>query len=99
MSFFDNWKVIQDYAEKQQLSTASQAAFYAILGEFAKADWAEEIELTDRGLMRLTQIRSTKTIADVKSRLKLSGLIDFKNNKYFGTTYKLVQLAETAWND
>ena len=99
MSFFDNWKIFRDCAEKQHLSTASQATFYAILGEFAKADWSEKIELTDNELMRLTQIRSRQTIADAKSRLKLSGLIDFKTNKHYGTTYKLVQLADTAWNN
>lgn len=99
MSFFDNWKEFLIRAERQHLSTASQAAFYWIIAKFNAAHWAEEIELSDRELMRLTQIRSTKTITDVKSRLKLSGLIDFRTSKYYGTTYKLVQLASTSWND
>ena len=99
MGFFENWKVFKDCAEKQHLSTACQAAFYAIIGKFNDANWAEEIELTDSELMRLTQIRSSKTIADVKSRLKLSGLIDFRTSKHYGTTYKLVQLASAAWSE
>lgn len=99
MSFFDNWKEFLIRAERQKLSTASQAAFYWIIAKFNAAHWAEEIELSDRELMRLTQIRSTKTITDVKSRLKLSGLIDFRTSKYYGTTYKLVQLASTSWDD
>lgn len=99
MSFFDNWKEFLIRAERQKLSTASQAAFYWIIAKFNAAHWAEEIELSDRELMRLTQIRSTKTITDVKSRLKLSGLIDFRTSKHYGTTYKLVQLAMSSWSD
>ncbi len=99
MSFFDNWKEFLIRAERQKLSTASQAAFYWIVAKFNAAHWADEIELSDNELMRLTRIRSTKTIADAKSRLKLAGLIDFKTSKYYGTTYKLVQLASTSWND
>lgn len=99
MSFFDNWKEFCRLAERQKLSTACQAAFYWIIAKFNEADWAEEIELTDRELQRLTQIRSSKTITDVKSRLKLSGLIDFRTSKYYGTTYRLVQLASTSWSN
>lgn len=98
MSFFENWKAFLVAAERQKLSTASQAAFYWIIAKFNEANWVEEIELSDRELMRLTQIRSTKTITDVKSRLKLSGLIDFRTSKYYGTTYKLVQLASSSWS-
>ena len=97
MSFFENWKAFLVAAEKQRLSTASQAAFYWIIAKFNAANWAEEIDLSDRELMRLTQIRSTKTITDAKSRLKLSGLIDFRTSKHYGTTYKLVQLATAPW--
>lgn len=99
MGFFENEKEFRNRAVRQKLSTACQAAFYAIIGKFNDANWAEEIELTDSELMRLTQIRSTKTIADVKSRLKLSGIIDFRTSKHYGTTYKLVQLASTAWSE
>lgn len=99
MGFFENWKEFCNLAERQKLSTACQASFYWIIKKFNDANWAEEIELTDRELMRLTQIRSGKTITDVKSRLKLSGIIDFRTSKYYGTTYKLVQLASTSWNN
>lgn len=99
MGFFENWKEFCNLAERQKLSTACQASFYWIIKKFNDANWAEEIELTDRELMRLTQIRSGKTITDVKSRLKLSGIIDFRTSKYYGTTYKLVQLASTSWDN
>ena len=99
MSFFDNWKEYLIRAERERHSTACQAAYYWIIAKFNEAHWAEEINLTDSELMRLSQIRSSKTIADVKSRLKLSGLIDFRTSKYYGTTYKLVQLASTSWSD
>ena len=99
MSFFDNWKEYLNRAKREKHSTACQAAFYWIIAKFNEAHWADEITLTDSELMSLTQIRSTKTIADVKSRLKLSGVIDFRTSKYYGTTYKLVQLASTSWSE
>lgn len=99
MGFFENEREFRKRAEGQKLPTACQAAFYVIIGKFNDAGWAEEIDLSDSELMRLTQIRSSKTIADVKSRLKLSGIIDFRTSKYYGTTYKLVQLASTAWSE
>ena len=63
------------------------------------AKWARDVDCKDSELQRLTNIRSSKTIADAKSRLKLEGLIDFKTNCYYGTTYTLVQLASVSWSD
>lgn len=99
MSFFENWKNFRIRADKENLSPACKVIFYELLGQFNDAFWAEEISLKDSELMRLTQIRSRQTIADAKSRLKLSGLIDFTTSKYSGTTYKLVQLASTSWSE
>ena len=99
VGFFENWKEFQVRAERQNLSTACQAAFYWIIAKFNEAHWGEEIKLKDSELMRLAGIRSNRTMADVKSRLKLVGLIDFEASKHYGTKYKLVQLASTAWSE
>ena len=99
MGFFENWKVFRTRAEQQKLSPACQAVFYAIIGKFNDAKWARDVDCKDSELQRLTNIRSSKTIADAKSRLKLEGLIDFKTNCYYGTTYTLVQLASVSWSD
>ena len=99
MSFFENWKEFRIRAEKQNLSPACKVIYYELLGKFNDAFWTDEISLTDNELMRLTRIRSRQTIIDAKSRLKLSGLIDFTTSKYSGTTYKLVQLASTSWSE
>ena len=99
MGFFENWKVFRTRAEQQKLSPACQAVFYAIIGKFNDAKWARDVDCKDSELQRLTNIRSSKTIADAKSRLKLEGLIDFKTNCYYGTTYTLVQLAPVSWSD
>lgn len=89
--FFEYWKHFHAVSESHNLSSFARLIYYRLLEEFNKKHWElTEIQLTDRDVQRMTNIRSLKSIVDAKSELNRVNLMRITNRKNKPTIYELL---------
>lgn len=89
MEFFDGWHVLNASLNESDLTAPTQLVMYKLFYMFDARRFPENLLVSDRELMDVTNIKSTRSIVEARRRLKNVGLIDFTTCAGKPTTYRL----------
>lgn len=77
-TFFDNLDAFLNLKQRRLFSASVQATYFAILTEFYRQGFPQEISMTVRELGEKAGLKSSETVHVAKNILKNNGLIDFQ---------------------
>ena len=87
-TLIDYFKAFHSMKETLRLSAGSQAVYFSILGEFNRARFPEQLNISTRELKALAGLKSTNAVFENRNVLKNKKLIDFQTEGGI-TTYTL----------
>lgn len=87
-TLIDYFNGFQSLKSSRHFSAGVQATYYAILAEFNRQRYPEQLELSTRDLQRLAGLKSVSSTHEARNILKNNKLIDF-HTKSYTTLYQL----------
>jgi len=87
-TLIDYFNGFQSLKNSRHFSAGVQATYYAILAEFNRQRYPEQLELSTRDLQRLAGLKSVSSTHEARNILKNNKLIDF-HTKSYTTLYQL----------
>lgn len=87
-TLIDYFNGFQSLKQSRHFSAGVQSAYFAILAEFNRQRYPEQVELSTRDLQRLAGLKSVSSTHEARNILKNNKLIDF-HTKSYTTVYQL----------
>lgn len=88
MKFFEGWRELNRRLNASNLTAPTQLVMYKLFYMFDEQRFPESLLVSDRELMSVANIKSTKTIVEARRQLKNLGLIDFETAHGKPTRYR-----------